>query len=112
MSLAMVRRAHHIDRLAELGVVRLSGTLNMEDRNIQGTFETRPSTPLGDGSKARLGGGEEVVVLNDGRVWHSATTMGTTELEGVRREQALLDQFSVRFGDWTRNFEPWTCSSG
>ncbi len=42
---------------------------------------------------------------NDGRAWTCNTATGTDELDGEQLEQALLDRFSVTFGDWTEHYE-------
>ena len=73
--IASVKRAHRIDRLSEIGVVRLSGTLEIEARQIEASLTTlfdvtRVRTEI------RFGAVEQLVVINDGRVWTYATPTG------------------------------------
>ena len=102
---AAVKRAHGIDRLSEIGVVRMSGMLTIESRKIEA-----PLTTLFDATRARTEiqfseKVEQIAVIDDGRVWSYATTTGANELEGLQLEQALLDRISVKFGDWTEHYE-------
>jgi CubicO group peptidase (beta-lactamase class C family) len=102
--IAAVKQAHRVDRLSELGVVRLSGALKFETRGMEG-----PVTTLFDATRARteihIGTVEEIIVMNDGRVWTYNTATGADELDGPRLEQAWLDRLSVTFGDWTQHYE-------
>ena len=102
--IALVQQAHHLDRLPELGAVRLSGTLKLETRGMEG-----PITTLFDATRERTevqaGAVQEIFVKDDGRVWTYSTAAGLDELDGIRLEQALLDRFAVLFGDWTRYYE-------
>ena len=102
--IATVKQAHGIDKLSELGVIRLSGTLKIEARKVEAPF-----TALFDTTRARteiqFGAVEQIAVIDDGRVWSYSTPTGTDELDGQLREQALLDRISVRFGDWTEHYE-------
>ncbi len=102
--IAMVKKAHCVDRLPGLGVVRLSGSIEVEKRQMQGTFTT-----LFDATRARdelrMGIADQLVVRNDGRVWTYTKSSGVDELDGEQREQVLLDDLSVRYGDWTEHYE-------
>ena len=99
-----VKQAHGLDKLSGLGVVRLSGTLNIEARKIEA-----PLTTLFDTTRARteiqFGAVEQITVIENGRVWSYSTPTGIDELDGLLREQALLDRISVKFGDWTAHYE-------
>lgn len=101
--IASVKRAHRIDLLSQLGTVRLSGAFKLETRRMQGRLAT-----LFDASRQRteirIGAAEEVVATAGGQAWTSSTSHGVTALEGQRLEQALLDRFSVRFGDWSEHY--------
>ena len=102
--IATLKRAHGLDQLSNLGVVRLSGTFKMEQRQIEG-----PVTTLFDSTRARteidFGAAEQIVVIDDDRVWSYATTTGADELDGPLREQALLGRLAVAFGDWTEHYK-------
>ncbi len=102
--IASVKRAHRIDLLSQLGPVRLSGAVKLETRRMQGRLAT-----LFDASRQRteirIGAAEEVVATAGGRAWTSSTSHGVTALDGQRLEQALLDRFSVRFGDWSEHYQ-------
>lgn len=100
----MVQQAHAMDRLEDAGGVRMVGTINMETRQMSGTVETLFDATR-ERTNVRLGGNEEIVVKVDGRATSHVTTIGKTELEGARLEQALLDRVPVRFGDWTQYYE-------
>ncbi len=102
--IALVRQAHHIDKLPGLGVVRLTGTINYKTRKMKGSIITLFDAAR-ERTEVRIGAYSETVVKNEGRVWSDNSTTGVEELEGPRRDQALLDRFSVRYGDWTRHYE-------
>ena len=101
--IALVDEAHGIARLPERGVVRLTGTVELEKRQIEGPFTT-----LFDASRFRdqiqLGEAEQIVVRNHGKVWTYATGVGVDQLDGQRLEQALLEDLTVRYGDWRQHY--------
>lgn len=100
---AMVQGAHHLDRLADLGVVELTGKVKIEANQREGDMRL-----LFDVDRSRsaidLGSMREVGVVEDGRAWSYATNTGLQELDGVRHEQAVLDRFAVTFGDWRDHY--------
>jgi hypothetical protein len=102
--IASVQRAHHIDRLADLGVVELTGQVQLESRHMQGEVSL-----LFDADRSRIEIGfdavREVGVVEGGRAWSYSTPTGLDELDGMRREQALLDRFPVTLGDWRNDYE-------
>jgi hypothetical protein len=55
-------------------------------------------------NEVTVGSIQEVELKVDGRAWSMASTTGTTELEGLRREMALLDHPAIRFGDWREHY--------
>jgi len=99
-----VRQAHHMDRLAGLGVIRLSGAVELADRHMQGRYSV-----LFDGTRQRtvadFGAAQEIGVVNGEQAWSYATPTGSRKLGGTQREQALLDRLVVTFGDWRRSYE-------
>ena len=99
-----VMKFHRIDRLSEIGAVRLSGNVKIEARKMEG-----PITSLFDATRGRteivFGTVEQLAITNGGRAWSGASLSGFEELEGQLKEQALLDQFIVRFGDWTKHYQ-------
>ena len=101
---ASVKAAHGLDKLAELGVVRMSGKLNMEARNSISQITTSFDVARAR-TEVEIGSAEQIMVMNDERGWSYSTATGTDELEGLQLEQALLDRFPVAFGDWTRYYE-------
>ncbi len=101
---ALVRQAHGVDKLHEIGAVRMSGKLVAETRKIEGTI-----TNLFDATRLRsdveLGPGRQTIVATGGRAWSRATTTGLEQLDGTLEEQVLLSHPAVRLGDWTEHYE-------
>ncbi|MGB8633828.1 MAG: serine hydrolase domain-containing protein [Rhodanobacteraceae bacterium] len=101
--IAMVGKAHHIKRLAQLGVVRLSGTINYVDRKMKGsirtTFDTRRNR-----SDVNIGSSRQAAMTDGVRAWSVNTATGVNELEGRPRQQVLLDRLPVLLGDWRQHF--------
>ncbi len=99
-----VKNGHHAELIADIGPIRITGTVNFKTRKMQGTF-----TQLLDAQKQRtdihIGGMNEVVVATAGEAWTYATGSGTQSLSGERLEAAVSDRFVVLFGDWTKYYE-------
>lgn len=102
--LERVAKAHRIDRLAEVGPLRLVGTTRFESRGLEGRF-----VALVDGERRRIdsdfGTIRETVVRGRARAFGYNTSLGVSELEGAAREQLDLDSLPARFGDWRRFYE-------
>ncbi len=101
--IARVRRAHGFDALAGLGGVRLTGTLTMEARGMEGTVVTLMDTARVR-TEVKLGLANELILMDDKRVRSYSNTTGATEWDGARREQALLDRFTALYGDWRKDY--------
>ncbi len=102
--IATIERTHNLDRLQEIGAVRLAGTLSFVTRGMEATIEshfdlTRQRTEINISTM------QEISVINDGNVWSYSTTAGASEVEGQLRDQALVNSYAARFGDWTDYFE-------
>ena len=82
----------------------MSGIVEIETRKMEG-----PITSLFDATRGRtevvFGTVEQLAVINGSRAWSGASLAGFEELEGQLKEQALLDQFTVRYGDWTKHYQ-------
>ncbi|MGH1342159.1 MAG: serine hydrolase domain-containing protein [Nannocystales bacterium] len=102
--LARVRAAHGIDNLPKAGTVQLRGTVTLKSRRLEGVFSSTFDSTHSN-SSAELAGTEEVVVVSGDQAWYRATHLGAQELTGARRAQTLLDQVSVRYGDWSEHYE-------
>ncbi|MEM7049111.1 MAG: serine hydrolase domain-containing protein [Acidobacteriota bacterium] len=101
---AMVQKAHGIERLTELGAISMTGKIEFLDRKLHGDFNllfdaTRERTEL------NLNGNLETVLKENGEAWTTTTATGKSKLRGARLEQALHDHMAVRFGDWTQSYE-------
>ena len=101
---AMVNQAHHIDRLPEIGPVRMSGTLKIGPSQREASITSLFDTTRGR-TEISVGPAKEIFVFNNGQVWTYSTTAGADELAGERLEQVLLDRSVVRFGDWTEHYQ-------
>ncbi|MBD3867600.1 MAG: beta-lactamase family protein [Acidobacteria bacterium] len=101
---ARVMEAHGADRLPELGVVRVSGTLNYETRKMAGPMTTLFDTNR-ERTEVRFDSMTQIVVKSGDRAWSDNPATGVQELDGELREQTLLDRYHVRFGDWTQHYE-------
>ena len=102
--IAQVQKAHRIDRLPELAGVRLTGTITLEDRGLEGPF-TMQFDGTGLRTVLNLGGAEQMAVSDGVRVWSSSPQTGRVELEGVYREQSLLEHPASHMGDWREDYE-------
>ncbi|MBV1862753.1 MAG: beta-lactamase family protein [Nannocystaceae bacterium] len=102
--IADVREAHGVEHLAQLGVVRLSGTVKLEKQGLEGRYSSLFDTDRLH-SKAEIGGNEELAVVSGQQAWVQSTHVAPQELDGTRLAQALLDQVAVRYGDWTEHYE-------
>ncbi len=102
--IALVKQAHRIDRLPDLGVVRLSGSLKFETRGMEGTVTTYFDAAR-ERVEVQIGGLRDIVVIDGGRAWTYATPTGVDELAGARLEEALLNRIPVLYGDWTEHYE-------
>ena len=101
---ALVKQGHHIDRLSQIGVVRMSGTLKIGPTQIEASITSLFDTARGR-TEIQVGPAKEIFVFDNGRVWSYSATAGAEELAGERLEQVLLDRSVVRFGDWTEHYQ-------
>jgi CubicO group peptidase (beta-lactamase class C family) len=102
--IAMVQQAHRIDRLAEIQAVRLTGTIKIRNGNIEGSINSLFDATHGR-TEVNIGSATQIAVVGEDHAWSYATSTGIEELDGQRLEQALLDSFSVLYGDWTEHYE-------
>ena len=100
---AMVKKAHRVDKLPEVGVVRMTGLLKFEDRGMEGPVTTIFDTTR-ERTEIQIGTAREIRVKKEDQVSTYTTHTGADKLDGARREQALLDQVSVRYGDWSEHY--------
>ncbi len=98
---ALVREAHGLERLAQLGAVRISGKFAAPKLGRSGKL----SLLLASGGRFRqdveVGGERESNVVDGGRVFTVSAREGPTELDGPRAAQARLGAWTCRFGDWS-----------
>ncbi len=101
--IAMVASAHRVDRLDEVGAVRLTGKVRLAARQLEGRM-----TRLFDAGRQRtrldFGSVEETTVTDGERGWSASTPTGREELKGERLEQTRLDHFAALFGDWREHY--------
>jgi hypothetical protein len=98
--LASIRSAHGIEHLAELGGVRLTGTITLPQRKMSGKVEL-----LFDAERCRLVGEFGPVrntlwVTAQRRVWTQASGGEITEAEGAERIEALRTHPAYGYGGW------------
>ncbi len=98
--LAKLRAAHGVDRIDELGAVRLTGTIELPKRKVSGTVEylfdatrSRYTVDLGDGPGS-------LWVTADGEVWTQDPGKDVVEAEGARRVDGLLTHPAHGWGGW------------
>ena len=102
---ADVRDAHVVDAWpADLGTVRMTGTIVIRARGMDGTIEM-----LFDARRLRMtvqaGPAREVVwVTEDDRVFTQLMDQDPTELSGSERFAALVAHPLRRLGDWTADY--------
>ncbi len=101
--ISKVKKAHQVQHLSDLGVVRMSGSFDFKDRGMTGPVVIQFDANH-ERTEFEIGTMHEVLLKNHDRVWTLSTSGGNTELTGSQREQALLDHFSVRFGDWSEHY--------
>jgi len=96
--------AHGLDAVESLGVIRMTGTIDVGRPGPPGRVEL-----LFDARRLRLeavmGPASEVVWITDaGRVISQVNDVAPTELEGARREQLLKEHPIRRLAGWRENF--------
>lgn len=98
-----VQAAHAIDRLTQLGAVRLVGAINYTTRGIRGTIR---NTFDSQGNRVDVAiGGSKQTVLTDGKsAWTKTRETGIDEMSGRLLQQTVLDRLPVLLGDWTRYY--------
>ena len=101
---ARVREAHGIDKMKDLGPLRLTGTMKMPKVGIEGQQTTVLQWP----NQYRLDtdltsmGQFERVGFDGENAWYEASTKELEQLEGVRAEQVRVDTPFARYGDWSQ----------
>ena len=100
-----VMTAHRVDRLKEVGAVRLIGRLDMPVQKIEGDITQLYAAPDRYLLIIDRGTGPQRVAWNGERATLSNDQEGTIEAEGVRREQARLESFVTLVSDWRKVFE-------
>jgi CubicO group peptidase (beta-lactamase class C family) len=100
--LERIRAAHGIEHLAELGVVRMTGTIELPQRKLSGTVEL-----LFDAERCRLavdlGVAQSTLwVTADGRAFTQEGEAEPTEAEGAARRDVLATHPAYRHGGWER----------
>lgn len=96
---ARVRKAHGMDRLAEIGAIHLQGRMSGKvTGDVDMSYDaTRMSYVMSGTVNSKLFiDGEQVVQSTQGGPF--------TRLDGVSREQAVLDHPSVVYGGWAEHF--------
>lgn len=97
---AKVGKAHQIERLAELGVIKMKGRMTFEATGLVGMFESFFDKDR-EKVSVRFGSTREVVIKHREQAWSRTTGKAPEALEGVRLEQALNQRMMVIFGVWT-----------
>jgi CubicO group peptidase (beta-lactamase class C family) len=100
--LERIRAAHGIEHLAELGTVRMTGTIELPQRKLSGTVEL-----LFDAERCRvavdLGVARTTLwVTADGRAFTQEGDAEPTEAEGAARRDVLATHPAYRHGGWER----------
>ena len=99
--------AHGLDRLDEIGSIRLQGELEAKARGLKGSIDVRFDA-LRQRTELRFepaGGGLTEIEINDGEQVRLERSVGGNEtLDGARLEHAMLERFIVRFGDWRKHY--------
>jgi CubicO group peptidase (beta-lactamase class C family) len=101
--LERIRAAHGVEHLAELGAVRMTGTIEIPQRKLSGTVEL-----LFDAERCRLVADLGVTqsrlwVTADGRAFTQEGDAEPTEAEGAARLGVLETHPAYRHGGWERS---------
>ena len=100
---ARVGDAHDIDRLKDLGVVRLSGTMKMaaqgREARIRQWFDLRRTR-----TEIEMGATTTTIVTDGKDAAASAAGGPFKRLDGAAGKQALLSHPAIQFGGWQNGF--------
>ena len=99
-----LHRAHGLDAVSALGVIRMTGTIDVGRPGPPGSVEL-----LFDARRLRLkasmGGTTELLwITDDGRVFSQINDAAPTELLGAQREQSLDEHPIRRLAGWREHF--------
>jgi CubicO group peptidase (beta-lactamase class C family) len=100
-----VTAAHRVDRLSEVGAVRLTGRMEAPARKLTGQVTQLYAAPDRFRVDIEMGADPQQLAWNGTRATARNDAEGFAELEGVRREQAKLESFVALVGDWRRTFK-------
>lgn len=102
--IGMVGKAHHVERIQQLGAVQLSGSINYVDRKMKGSIQTTFDA-RGSRTNANIAGSRQTVMTDGTRAWSISPATGLDELKDLPRQQVTLDRLPVLLGDWRNHFE-------
>ena len=102
--ITMVGKAHHMERMDQLGAVQLTGSINYVNRKIKGSIQTTFDASRSR-SKVNIAGSRQTVMTDGDRAWSISPATGLDELKDLLRQQVLLDRLPVILGDWRAHFE-------
>lgn len=98
-----VHAAHGIDGLAQVGAIRLRGTINYKTRGIRGSV-TNIFSAEGNRVDVAIGGSRQSILTDGKRAWTKTRGTGLDEMSGRLLQQTVLDRLPVLLGDWTRYY--------
>ena len=97
---ALAQKAHRVDRLEELGPVRLVGEIEFQKLGITGSTRTIVAWPGSFRTDYEIDGATERTAFDGDTVRFASTTQPLSELEGEAAALARDDHLLARFGDW------------
>ncbi|MFT5059516.1 MAG: CubicO group peptidase (beta-lactamase class C family) [Planctomycetota bacterium] len=95
-----ITEAHHIERLADLGAVRLSGTITIVKQGIEGTADLTMHWPDSFRWENELGGNFEKAAFDGKQTWSVSTMQELAAVEGLHATDIRSGSPFVRYGDW------------
>ena len=96
-----VKRAHGIEKLGEVGLIRLAGSFSMPDRGLEGTV-VRVFDRTRSRMELSMAESTTTVITTETRGVVQRGDQPRQELDGIMLKQALLSHPAAIFGDWER----------